>query len=91
MNKDDLAQIKNIIDTAFESHLAAVHEEISDLGTELQGELADLQKEMRDGLIAVNSKLGGIENRIDNEAFARDELEHRVRRVLPNLPEKARP
>lgn len=90
MNKDDLNQIKNIIDTAFETHLAAVHEEITDLGTELQGEIGTLRQELRDGFEAVNSKLGGLDNRIDNETFARKDLEHRLRRALPNLPEATR-
>lgn len=90
MNKDDLKEIKNIIDTAFETHLAAVHEEITDLGTELQAETATLRHELRDGFEAVNSKLGGVDNRIDNETFARKDLEHRLRRALPDLPEAAR-
>ena len=90
MNKDDLKEIKNIIDTAFETHLAAVHEEITDLGTELQGEIGTLRQEMRDGFDAANSKVGSLDNRIDNETFARKDLEHLLRRALPDLPEPAR-
>lgn len=90
MNKDDLKEIKTIIDASLETHLAAVHEEITDLGTELRGEIGVLRQEMRDGFEAVNSKLGGLNNRIDNETFARKDLEHRLRRVLPDLPETMR-
>ena len=91
MNKDDLSQIKTIIDAAFETHLAAVHEEITDFRTEMRGEIANLREEVQEGFVAANSKLGGLDNRIDNEAFARTELETRVRRVVPELPETARP
>jgi hypothetical protein len=97
MNKDDLKEIKTIIDASLETHLAAVHEEITDLRgefgslrTELRGEIGMLRQEMRDGFEAVNSKLGGLNNRVDNETFARKDLEHRLRRVLPDLPEPAR-
>jgi len=36
MNKDDVKEIKNIIDTALETHLGSLHEEISDLRTEVK-------------------------------------------------------
>jgi uncharacterized protein (DUF885 family) len=91
MKKDDLSQIKDIVDAALETHLAAVHEEITDFRTEMRGEIANLREEVKEGFVAANSKLGGLDNRIDNEAFARTELETRVRRVVPVLPETARP
>jgi len=34
----------------------------------------------------VNNKIGGIENRLDHETFARKDLEQRIRTVLPSLP-----
>jgi hypothetical protein len=37
-------------------------------------------------LTAVESKIGGIHNRIDDEALKRGNLENRVRAVVPNLP-----
>jgi hypothetical protein len=37
-------------------------------------------------LAAVESKIGGIHNRIDDEALKRGNLENRVRSVVPNLP-----
>ena len=37
-------------------------------------------------LTAVESKIGGIHNRIDDEALKRGNLEVRVRSVVPNLP-----
>ena len=36
MNKSDLKEIKDIVDTAFGTHLASVHEEITDLRNELK-------------------------------------------------------
>ena len=86
MKKDDLDQIKSLLDGAFETHLAAVHEEITDLGVEV----GTLRQEMRDGFAALKSTAGALDNRIDNETFARKDLEHRLRGVLPDLPEAAR-
>jgi hypothetical protein len=37
-------------------------------------------------LTAVESTIGGIHNRIDDEALKRGNLENRVRSVFPNLP-----
>jgi hypothetical protein len=37
-------------------------------------------------LSAVESKIGGIHNRIDDEVLKRGNLETRVRSVVPNLP-----
>jgi hypothetical protein len=39
-----------------------------------------------DRLAAVESKIGGIHNRIDDEALKRANLETRVRSAVPNLP-----
>lgn len=46
-----------------------------------------LEKKMDDGFLGVSNRTGGLDNRIDNEAFARKDLENRVRVVLPNLPQ----
>jgi hypothetical protein len=35
---------------------------------------------------AVESKIGGIHNRIDDEALKRGNLENRIRSAVPNLP-----
>jgi hypothetical protein len=93
MQQDDFDKIKDILDKALEGHLRAIHEEITDLGDELRGsidanraEVSTLRKEVADGFLAVTSRLGGVDNRIDNETFARNDLERRVRRVLPHLP-----
>jgi hypothetical protein len=39
-----------------------------------------------DRLTAVESKMGGIHTRIDDETAQRKNLESRVRSVVPNLP-----
>lgn len=91
MNKEDFAKIKEIIDASLENHLIAVHEEISEVGTELRTAIDGLAKDARYGFDAANRKMSRIDTRIDNEAFARSELERRIRRVLPDLPKGSRP
>jgi hypothetical protein len=46
----------------------------------------DAVEKLDDRLAAVESKIGGIHNRIDDEALKRGNLENRVRSVVPNLP-----
>jgi hypothetical protein len=46
----------------------------------------DAVQKLDDRLTAVESKIGGIHNRIDDEALKRGNLENRVRSVAPNLP-----
>lgn len=74
---------------AMDRGFTAVAEDVENLRTELKSDVVELKvglKKVDDRLIAVESKLGGIDNRIDNETFARKDLEIRVRKVLPNLP-----
>jgi hypothetical protein len=49
-------------------------------------EFTEAIEKLDNRLIAVESKIGGIHNRIDDEALKRGNLETRVRSVLPNLP-----
>ena len=59
---------------------------------QIKGEIRSVRtdiKKVDDRLIAVESKLGGIHNRIDAETFARKDLEVRVRKILPTLPRSA--
>ena len=44
------------------------------------------RREFDNRLTAVESKIGGIHNRIDDEALKRANLESRVRSAVPNLP-----
>jgi hypothetical protein len=46
----------------------------------------DAVEKLDSRLTAVESKIGGIHNRIDDEALKRGNLENHVRSVLPNLP-----
>ena len=91
MNEKDFAQIKSIIDASLEMHLAAVHEEISEVGTELRTAIDGLAKDARYGFDAASRKISRLDTRVDNEGYARSELERRVRRVLPDLPKSSRP
>jgi hypothetical protein len=49
-------------------------------------EFEDAVEKLDGRLTAVESKIGGIHNRIDDEALKRGNLENRVRSVAPNLP-----
>jgi hypothetical protein len=46
----------------------------------------DAAEKLDNRLTAVESKIGGIHNRIDDETLKRGNLENRVRSVVPNLP-----
>jgi hypothetical protein len=47
---------------------------------------AQAVEKLDDRLTAVESKIGGIHNRIDDEALTRANLETRVRSAVPSLP-----
>jgi len=49
----------------------------------------DAVEKLDNRLTAVESKIGGIHNRIDDETLKRGNLEDRVRSVVPNLPPSA--
>ena len=97
MEQQDLQQMKEIvtlaIDSALERHLAAVHEDITDLRTEIKGDITDLRAELKADIAGVAAQVQGLQNRvgaidyrIDDEVLARKDLEGRVRMVLPTLP-----
>lgn len=94
MDKDELSQlVGDVVGELLETHLASVHEEIADLRselnefkTEVKEDFEAVSKDMRDGFAGLKSEIGGVHNRIDNETFARKDLEHRIRKVLPDLP-----
>ena len=46
MNKSDLNAIKEIVDLALGTHLASVHEEITDLRNELKQEVNELKRDL---------------------------------------------
>ena len=84
MDREEFQEIfKEVLNESLEKHLGTVHEEISDL----RGEVDGLRKEMLDGFAGLKSDTGGLHNRIDNETFARKNLEQRIRKVLPKMPE----
>ena len=83
MNRDDVKAIKDIIDTALETHLGSVHEEISDLRTEVKKDLSELEERVTASIEKVDKKLGAFE---DNEIDKRLQLEVRVSRVEKRLP-----
>jgi hypothetical protein len=98
MDKEALAEMmKEVVGDLLEAHLASVHEEISDLRTDMNGldtrmtgGFKDIRKETRDGFVGLKNEIGAVHNRIDNETFALNDLEYRTRKVLPKLPEAAK-
>ena len=87
MNKGDFKEIKDIVDSALGTHLASVHEEITDLRRDMDEKFAevDLRFTSVEGAIDrleakidhVDEKLGNFENR---EIDKRLQLEVRVER-----------
>ena len=73
MNKSDLKEIKDIVDSALGTHLASVHEEITDFRRDMDAEFAKVDARFTtveraiDRLEAkidhVDEKLGNFENR----------------------------
>ena len=88
MNKSDLKEIKDIVDSALGTHLASVHEEITDLRRDMDEKFAEVDVRFTaveggmDRLEAkidhVDEKLGNFENR---EIDKRLQLEVRVERL----------
>jgi hypothetical protein len=78
MNKTDLKEIKDVVDAAFETDLPSVHEEITDLRSDMDTRFAAVERRM-DRLDAkidhIDEKLGDFEN---CEGDKRLQLEGRV-------------
>jgi CO dehydrogenase nickel-insertion accessory protein CooC1 len=51
-----------------------------------KSEFTEAVEKLDNRLTAVEGKIAGIHNRIDDEALKRANLETRVRSVVPNLP-----
>jgi hypothetical protein len=51
-----------------------------------KAEFNEAVEKLDNRLTAVESKIGGIHNRIDDEVLKRNDLENRVRSIAPNLP-----
>lgn len=88
MNKSDLEAIKDVVDSALETHLASVHEEITDLRGDMNTKFAEVDTKFKavegrmDQLDAkidhIDEKLGNFEN---HEVDKRLQLEVRVDRL----------
>ena len=76
------------IDAKMERGFAAVADDIADIKSTMvtKTELNEAVEKLDDRLTAVESKIGGIHNRIDGESLKRANLETRVRSAVPNLP-----
>jgi hypothetical protein len=85
MNKNDLKEIKGIVDSALGTHLASVHEEITDLRRDMNAEVRErftavegAMDRLEAKIDHVDEKLGNFENR---EIDKRLQLEVRVGRL----------
>lgn len=73
-NTEDILEIVNFI----KDNMVTKKEHTEDI--------ARLEQKMDDGFMSLTSRIGGLENRIDEESARRIDLETRVRTVLPTLP-----
>ena len=88
MNKSDLKEIRDIVNSALETHLASVHEEITDFRRDMDTKFAEADARLTavEGGMSwleakidhVDEKLGNFENR---EVDKRLQLEVRVERL----------
>jgi septation ring formation regulator EzrA len=88
MNKGDLKAIKDIVDSALGTHLASVHEEITDFRRDMDAKFSEVDarftaveggmERLEAKIDHVDEKLGGFENR---EIDKRLQLEVRVERL----------
>jgi hypothetical protein len=89
MNKDDVTQIKGIIDSALETHLGSVHDEISNLRTEVKKDLSELEERLNGRTDRLAAKIDGVSERLgtfeNNEIDKRLQLAVRVTRVEKRL------
>jgi hypothetical protein len=68
MNKSDLKEIKDIVDSALGTHLASVHEEITDLRNELKQEVNDLRRDLSRVETTLTAKIDHVD---ENSATSR--------------------
>jgi hypothetical protein len=85
---ESLAKLISESAASADKKFAALAEDISDIKATMvtKDDLAEAVEKLDNRLSAVESKIGGIHNRIDDEALKRGNLETRVRSVDPNLP-----
>jgi len=62
------------------------HDELVARVDRVEKNIDDFREEVRGEFMGSKSRIGGLENRIDNESARRTDLETRVRAVLPTLP-----
>jgi hypothetical protein len=84
VKKTTLKELGEMIERGF----AAVASDIADIKSTMvtKVEFNEAVEKLDNRLTAVESKIGGIHNRIDDEALKRGNLETRVRSVVSNLP-----
>ena len=76
------------LEGSMERGFAAVADDIADIKSTMvtKTEFNEAVEKLDDRLTAVESKIGGVHNRIDGESLKRANLEMRVRSAVPNLP-----
>jgi tRNA U34 5-carboxymethylaminomethyl modifying GTPase MnmE/TrmE len=85
MNKNDLKEIKDIVDSALGTHLASVHEEITDLRNELKQDLSKVETTLTARIDRLEAKIDHVDEKLGNfenpEIDRRLQLEVRVERL----------
>jgi hypothetical protein len=78
---EDILEIVNFI----KDNMVTKKEHTEDIAR-IEKNIDDFREEVRGEFMGSKSRVGGLENRIDEESARRNDLETRVRAVLPTLP-----
>lgn len=82
-NMTDFVETVNFIKDFMVANMVTKDEHTAEV-QRLEQDIQRLEKNMDDHNIGAISRMGAIDNRIDNETFACRDLENRVRTVLPD-------
>jgi hypothetical protein len=80
MNKGDLNAIKDIVDSALETHLASMHEEITDLRRDMDAKFAEVDARFTavdEGMDRLEAKIDHVDGKLGN--FENREIDKRLR------------
>jgi hypothetical protein len=76
MKKSDLEEIKGVINSALETHLASVHEEITDLRADMDAKFSESESKLTGRIDRVGAKVEHIDEKLG--AFENHEVDKRL-------------
>lgn len=87
--EEETRQILDIV-LFLKEHAEKMERNVEDMATKMENtatkqDITRIEKH----ILGHQNRMGAIDNRIDSEVFARNDLESRVRAVVPNLPQAA--